>query len=238
MSYHMKRLASPRSWKIPKKSSTWVPKPIPGPHAIEGGVPLGIVLRDYLGLVDTMTEAKRVIGNREILVDGAPRTSHKHPVGLMDVVTVPKLAKSYRVVLDHHGRIVLSELNAAEAAWKLCRIQDKTVISGGRIQLNLHDGRNVIVKEAKYKTGDVLKLSVPEQEIKGHYAFGKGMTAFITGGSHVGEFAKVESEEVIRSPRPNLVNLKSGEQAYFTIKQYVFLVGKDRPDIAIPEVNA
>ena len=238
MSLHLKRLASPRSWKIPKKSSTWVPKPIPGPHAIEQGVPLGVVLRDYLALVDTMTEAKRVVGNREIMVDGVVRTSHKHPVGLMDVVTVPKLNKSHRVVLDHHGRVVLSEVNAADAAWKLCRIQDKTVVSGGRIQLNLHDGRNVIVKETKYKTGDVLKLAIPTQEIKGHYAFGKGMTAYITGGAHVGEFAKVEDEEVIRSPRPNLVNLKSGEQAYFTIKPYVFLVGKDRPDISVPEVNA
>jgi small subunit ribosomal protein S4e len=234
----MKRLASPRSWKITKKSSTWVPKPRPGKHSIEQGVPLGVVLRDYLKLVDTMTEAKRVLGNREVKVDGRVATDHKTPVGLMDIVQVPKLEKSYRVVLDHHGRVVLTEIGAAEAAWKFCRVENKTVVSGGRIQLNLHDGRNVIVKEKTYKTGDVVKLSVPEQEIKGHYAFGKGMTAFITGGAHVGEFAKVEGEEVIRSPRPNLVSLKTGETPYSTIKQFVFLVGKDKPEIALPEVSA
>lgn len=238
MSLHMKRLASPRSWKIHKKTSTWVPKPSPGPHGIERSVPLGILMRDYLGIVDTMTEAKRVLGNRELLVDGAVRTSHKHPVGLMDVVTVPKLNKSYRVVLDHHGRVSLTEVGAADAGWKFCRIENKTTVSGGRVQLNLHDGRNLIVKESKYKTGDVLKIALPTQEVKAHYAFGKGMTAFITGGAHVGEFAKVESEDVIRSPRPNLVNLKSGETAYFTIKPYVFLVGKEKPEITAPEVNA
>lgn len=238
MSHHLKRLASPRSWKIPKKSSTWVPKPNPGPHPQERSVPLGVVLRDYLHIVDTMTEGKRVIGNREIKVDGQIRTSHKHPVGLMDIVTVPKLEKSWRVVLDQHGRIALTEVGAAEAGWKLCRIENKTVISGGRLQLNLHDGRNVIVKETKYKTGDVLKLALPDQEIKGHYAFGKGMTAFVTGGSHVGEFAKVEETETIRSPRPNLVTLKAGDTNYSTIRPYVFLVGKDKPEIAVPGGNA
>src|SRR5438552_1970274 len=238
MSLHMKRLASPRAWKITKKGSTWVPKPTAGKHAILASVPLGVVLRDYLRIVDTMTEAKRVLGNREVMVDGRVESSHKAPVGIMDVVTVKKLDKSYRIVYDHHGRVVLSEVKAADAGWKFCRIEDKTTVSGGRTQLNLHDGRNVIVKESNYKAGDVLKLALPDQEIKGHYAFGKGVTAFITGGAHVGEFAKVEGVEVVRSPRPNLVHLKSGEAPFSTVKDYVFIVGKDRPEIAIPEVNA
>lgn len=238
MSLHMKRLASPRAWKIPKKSSTWVPKPNPGAHAAENSIPLGLVLRDYLSLVDTMGEAKRIIGNREIVVDGRPATSHKTPVGLMDVVTVTKLQKNYRVVLDHHGRVVLTEIAAAQAAWKLCRIENKTTISGGRIQLNLHDGRNVIVKEQSYKTGDVLKLALPAQEIKGHYAFGNGMTAFLTGGAHVGQLAKIGDTEAKRSSAPNLVKLTAGADAYTTIKPYVFVVGKDKSEITLPEVNA
>lgn len=238
MSLHLKRLASPRAWKIPKKSSTWVPKPIAGKHSAEHSIPLGVALRDYLGVVDTMTEAKRVIGNREILVDGRVATSHKVPVGLMDVVSVPKLQKHYRSVIDKHGRVALAEIGAQQATWKLCRVQDKTVVSGGRLQLNLHDGRNVIVKEKNFKTGDVVKLAIPTQEIKGHYAFGQGMTALITGGAHVGEFAKVGTEETIRSPRPNLVNLTSGSDTYSTVKPYVFLVGKDKPEISLPEVSA
>jgi small subunit ribosomal protein S4e len=234
----MKRLASPRSWKIPKKSSTWVPKPTAGKHGIEHSIPLGVVLRDYLKLVDTMTEAKRVLGNREVKVDGRIATGHKTPVGLMDVVSIPKTEKSYRVVLDHHGRVSLTEIGASEAGWKFCRIEGKTTVSGGRIQLNLHDGRNVIVKESTYKTGDVLKIALPDQEVKSHYPFGKGMTAFITGGAHVGEFAKVQDTETIRSPRPNLVTLLSGDQPFSTVRPYVFLVGKDKPEIALPEVNA
>jgi small subunit ribosomal protein S4e len=238
MSKHMKRLASPRAWKIVKKGHVWVPKPSAGKHSQENGVPLGLVMRDYLAIVDTMTEAKRVIGNREILVDARVATSHKTPVGLMDVVSIPKMEKHFRVVIDRHGRVVLSEIAAAQAVWKLCRVQNKTSIKGGKLQLNLHDGRNVIVKESNYKTGDVVKLGLPDQKIIGHFAFGEGMTALVTGGSHVGEFAKVSKEEEIRSPSANLVAVKSGSQEYSTIKPYVFLVGKDKSEIALPEVNA
>lgn len=238
MSKHLKRLAAPRAWKIHKKASTWVPKPNAGAHAADKSVPVGILLRDYLSVVDSMGEAKRVVGNREILVDGRVATSHKTPVGLMDIVSIPKMEKNYRVVLDHHGRVALAEIPAAQAGWKFCRVENKTTVSGGRVQLNLHDGRNVLVKETTFKTGDVVKMALPEQKIVAHYAFGKGMTAFITGGAHVGEFAKVEDVEVIRSPRPNLVNLKSGEQPFSTVKSYVFVVGKDKPEISLPEVNA
>jgi small subunit ribosomal protein S4e len=156
----------------------------------------------------------------------------------MDIVSIPKMDKNYRVVIDRHGRVVLAEIASSQAAWKLCRVQNKSSIKGGKTQLNLHDGRNVIVKESTYKTGDVLKINLPDQKIVGHFAFGPGMTALVTGGSHVGEFAKVASEEEIRSPAANLVAVKSGSEEYSTIKPYVFLVGKDKPEIALPEVNA
>lgn len=238
MSNHMKRLAMPRAWKIHKKASTWVPKPAPGKHAADKSIPLGLVLRDYLGLVDSMTEAKRVIGNRDILVDGRTAGSHKTVVGLMDVVSIPKMDKHYRIVLDHHGRIAVAEIPAGQATWKLCRVENKTTITGGKLQLNLHDGRNVLVKESKYKTGDVVKVQIPEQEIVGHYVFGQGVTALITGGSHVGELATIEGSDVIRSPRPNLVNLKAGANGFSTIREYVFVVGNEKAEIKLPEVNA
>lgn len=238
MSKHMKRLASPRAWKIVKKGDTWVPKPSAGKHAQDKSIPLGLVLRDYLSLVDTMGEAKRVIGNRDVHVDGRVATSHKAPVGLMDIVSIPKMEKTYRVVIDAHGRVVLSEIAAKDAAWKLCRVQNKTVVRGGKMQLNLHDGRNVLVKESTYKTGDVVKLSLPDQKIVGHFPFGSGMTALLTGGSHIGQFAKVGDEAELRGSAPNLVAMKVGSEDFSTIKPYVFLVGKDKPEINLPEVNA
>jgi small subunit ribosomal protein S4e len=231
----MKRLAVPRQWSIGKKAFHWAPKTRPGPHAEEASVPVVLVVRDYLRLVDNAREARRVLQARDILVDGKPCTDPKRGVGLMDVISVPKLDTNYRVLLDGRGRLALAEMAKANAAWKLCRIEDKTTVAGGLVQLNLHDGRNIVVKEAPYKTGDVLKVKLPEQKVMEHLPMVEGAFAFITGGTHVGDNARITKIEVTRDPRANLVHLKDGDLEFLTIKPYVFVVGKDKAEIRLPE---
>jgi small subunit ribosomal protein S4e len=194
-----------------------------------------LVLRDYLQLCDTSREARAILNQRGVLVDQKPVTDPKRGIGLMDVLTLKALDKSWRVLLDTRGRLALAEMSKANAAWKLCRIEDKTTVAGGATQLNLHDGRNLVLKEAPYKTGDVLKVKLPEQKVMEHFPMGEGAHAFITGGTHVGENAVIGSIEVTRDPRANLVHLKDGEVEFSTIKPYVFVVGKDKPEIRLPE---
>ncbi|HHO57214.1 MAG TPA: 30S ribosomal protein S4e, partial [Thermoplasmatales archaeon] len=110
---------------------------------------------------------------------------------------------------------------------------DKTMVKGGKIQLNLHDGRNILVEEDTYKTGDVLKISLPEQEILDVIPLEAGNLAMITGGSHRGEIAEIEGVEITRNPMPNVVKLKG----FSTIKPYVFPVGKDKPLVQLPGVE-
>ena len=71
-------------------------RPRPGPHKLNECIPLQILVRDVLKLVDTGSDAKRMIKMGEILVDGKPRKDHKYPAGLMDVVSIPKIKKNYR----------------------------------------------------------------------------------------------------------------------------------------------
>lgn len=236
MSLHLKRLASPKAWHIPKKAATWAPKPLPGPHGADESIPLGLVLRDYLKHATRASEAKRIIHAGQILLDGREAFSTKQVVGFMDVVSIPKNEEHYRVLFDYHGRVILHAVSAQNATWKLCRIEDKRTVDGGKFQLNLHDGRNVLLKDAaQYKTGDSIKLHVPDQKIMGHYAFAKGSQAVITGGAHISESAMIESVEVTRSPKPNLVALKSpGGEGFTTIKPYVFVIGKEKAEITMP----
>jgi small subunit ribosomal protein S4e len=231
----MKRLAVPRQWSIVKKAYHWAPKTSPGPHAEEASVPLTLVVRDYLRLCDTAREARIILSSRQVLVDQKPCTDPKRGVGLMDVISIPKLDANYRVLLDTRGRLALTEMNKANAGWKLCRVEDKTTVAGGATQLNLHDGRNLVVKEAPYKTGDVLKVKLPEQKVMEHLPLAEGAHAFITGGTHVGGNARITKIEVTRDPRANLVHLKDGELEFNTIKPYVFVVGKDKAEIRLPE---
>ncbi|MBC7081568.1 MAG: 30S ribosomal protein S4e [Thermoplasmatales archaeon] len=230
---HLKRLNAPRSWQIERKVTKWAVRPSPGPHGIEESIPLLNVIRDYLSVADTAREAKKLISARKILVDGKARIDYRFPCGLMDVVTILPLDAHYRVLIDSRGILRLVKIDEEMAKWKLCRIENKTTLRGGKTQLNLHDGRNIIVSEDKYKTGDVLKISIPKQEIIEHIPLQEGYISLITGGSHIGKIERIKKLIVTRTPLPNIVELES----FSTIKDYVFPVGKDEPLITLPQVS-
>jgi small subunit ribosomal protein S4e len=229
----MKRLASPRKWPVTRKTSVWVVRPAPGPHSIENGIPLSIGIRDFLSLAKSAAEARRIIGNGEIMVDGRVTRQYKRPLGLMDVVAIPKLKQYFRVMLDTRGKLRFIKINKDEAKWKLVRIENKTVIKNGKTQLNFHDGRNIVLNKDKYKTGDVLKITVPDQKIVGQYLLEKGNIALLTGGNHIGEFASIEKYEKIKNPKQNLVYFEE----FSTIKDYVFIVGQDKPELTVPDIG-
>lgn len=237
MSKHLKRLATPRSWTVPRKTNVYTTKPAPGPHAIARAVPLATVLRDYLGLATTGREARTAIGAGKVLVDGRVVKDGKLPVGFMDVVAVPSMKKTWRTVIDDKSRIRFVEVGDKEAAWKLCQITGKTTVRGGKTQLNLHDGRNILVKKDDYKTGDVLKLELPTQSIIGHHKLEAGAEVLVTGGRHAGEIAPIGTIEVTRSHKQNLVHLTKGEGSFTTIKGYAFPLGADKKVIEAAEVK-
>ena len=232
---HLKRYPAPAKWKLPRKVKKFVTKPSPGPHSIENSLPLLLIVRDVLKYADNGREAKKIIKMGKILVDGVVRRDHKFPVGLMDILSIPDTQEDFLVLFDRKGRITLKETDRNDI--KLCRIRNKTVIKGGHIQLNLHDGRNQIIyvsdptkaEEDVYKTGDTVMLTIPEQKLVGHIPFEEGKLAYITGGNHIGEIARIVSIEK-RKLHPDIVTLetKDGEEIK-TIKDYVFVVGEEEP---------
>ena len=144
----------------------------------------------------------------------------------MDTVHVPALKRAWRAVIDDKARLRFVEVGEKDATWKLGQITGKTTVKGGRTQLNLHDGRNLLVKKDDYTTGDVLKLELPTQKIIGHFRFEEGAEVLVTGGRHAGETAPIGTIEVTRSHKPNLVHLKAGDATFTTIKQYAFPIGE------------
>ncbi len=235
MSKHLKRLDAPRSWGVSRKVSSWVTKPRPGAHPIEASVPMMIVVRDMLELCDNSREAKYLLGTREIMVDGRVITDHKFPIGFMDIVTVKKTGESYRMLLDAHSNFKLTPVAPEEAKSKLGRIEDKKTVSGGKVQLNLHDGRNILLDNNQYSTGDVLKIELPTQKILKSLQLAEGKLALLIGGSHPGELVTVKSFEMKRGSAQNLVLFKEG---FATVREHVFVVGDKSPEIKLLEASA
>ena len=75
---HHKRMEMPRTWQMTRKTDIWVQKPNPSGHSIEMCMPLGVVLRDVLGLAHNMREAKRILHSRKVSVDGKIELSLIH----------------------------------------------------------------------------------------------------------------------------------------------------------------
>ncbi len=226
-----KRLTAPRAWGIPRKGVKWVASPSPGPHPLDRCMPLLIVLRDMLQYCDNAREAKAIIRSKKVLVDNRAVKDPGFPVGFMDTLSLPILKEHYRLLLDARGRFRLVPIKQEEALWKLVRIEDKTVVKGGRIQLNLSDGRNLFADDG-HSTRDTLKISLPEQEVMDAYPFKKGSVALLIGGKHVGQLGHVDEMVIERGTRPNVVNFEEG---FSTILDYAFVVGKQKPVIALPE---
>ena len=236
MSKHLKRLNAPTVLRLHRKIKKWTVKSSPGPHPIKKSISLGLLVRDYLGLCDTLKEAKHIIVNGDILVDGYIRKNYKFPCGFMDIISLPKLKKYFRLVYDKSGKLILLPITSTETEWKLCRIEGKTILKGKKIQLNLHDGKNKIIKKDEYKKGDVLKIQFKDNKIIDFYQFSKGNISIIIGGSHVGEMANIQDLSTINSSKSNIAKMK-GKNEFSTHQEYVFPIGRNKPVISIPEVK-
>jgi len=224
---HLKRLAAPRSWPIERKSGTFIAKPNPGPHSLESGIPLGVLIKDILGYARTTRETKKILQNRNILVDGIRRKEHRFIVGLMDTLEISELKKYYRLIFDKKGKLSLIEIKKEDAYIKPCRIRGKNKVRG-KTQLSLFDGRNIVTDKDDYKVNDTLMISLPDQEIKKHIKLDKNVLVFLTGGKHIGELGLVEDiiSDKIR------YKAKTGE-VFETLKKYAFAIGKEKPEIKL-----
>lgn len=232
MSDHMKRLAAPRTWPLKRKASIYATKPSPGAHSIESSLPSVTVLRDLVNVCDTAREAKRIVGNRELLVDGKPIKNPKASIGFMDTISIPKMNLNYRMLLSDKGKLAIVPIGEDEAKWKLCKIEGKTKITGGKIQLNLSGGRNVIMDANKYKTGDTLKIAVDSQEILGEYLLGEGAVVMVVDGVHAGKIETIDNYTIVKGPSQNTVKFKSEAE---TVIRNIFVIGSSKSEITLPE---
>jgi small subunit ribosomal protein S4e len=234
MSDHMKRLAAPRSWPLKRKESVFITKQSAGAHPVEDSMAAVTVLRDMIEACDTAREAKRIIGNREMFVNGKAVKNPKAPVGFMDAVSIPKMDLYYRMFITDKGKLTLVPISKDEAEWGLYKIQDKTVVKDGKFQLNLSGGRNILLDKNDYKCGDSLKVSYADNKILECYQFAAGNTVLIKEGAQSGKVKTVKSVEVIRGSAPNVVVFSDDTQ---TIVDNCFIIGADKAAITLPEAS-
>jgi small subunit ribosomal protein S4e len=225
---HLKRLAVPKSWDIKRKENKFIVRPSSGGSKLEHSMPLLVVFRDIFEKAKTLKEMKFILNNKEILLNGTRVKKHDASVGLMDVVSIPETKESYRMLINKKGKITFVPADPSEANITFLKIANKSKVKGGKIQFNFSNGKNMVSEKNSYSTGDVLVVENPGNKIKEHLKLEKGNFAYLTGGKHIGTTGKVE--EI----KGNNLVLKSTENDLFeTSKKYAFIIGKDKPIIAL-----
>jgi len=220
---HLKRIAAGYG-KQPK----FITVPNPGAHPRNESIPLLSLVRDRLGYADTARESNRIIREGHIVVNGTVRKDPKYGVGLMDVIEIPVIQKFFRV-LPSKRNLYLKEIDGKESNLRLCRIANKSILPEGKVQLNLHDGTNLLVESGKYKTRDTVMIDTKKGKITQVIEFKEGNTAMVVRGRHSGEVGKIVEILPGTTTRDSLT--KVGELQ--TLTKYLFVIGEDKPTISV-----
>jgi small subunit ribosomal protein S4e len=240
-SRHLKRLAAPTGWRIPRHEHSWTVRTRPGPHPSNESIALLNLVREMLSPNYVAREAKRVLYEGKVLVDGVARRDYKFPVGLMDVVTIPVIGRAFRVVPFPKLGLSLQQIGKSEAEFKLCSVVNKTLVKGGDLQVNLHDGRNIVIRKgkaeedlSKIETHDTLKIEVPTQKVLDIVRYQVGTIVLVSGGKNVGLSGRVQE---INKPKgtsmTTSVTLKMDDGTTMEVPlNYTFAIGKEAPLIS------
>jgi small subunit ribosomal protein S4e len=227
MKRHMKRLTAPRSWRVGRKAGKFILRPHPGAHSLKTGMPLAVLLRDYLGYATTLREARQILSTQEVLVDDIRRKNPRFMVGLLDVIRLKAAKESYRIVIGKSGHLEAMKIPDKEALHKPRRITSKTKQPKGATQLGFFDGYTAAVKDDTYKVGDTLLIEFPGRVMQ-HFKMQSGSLAYITGGRHQGVVG------IIDKVGPKGMIIKAKKSSFRAQKRHVFVIGDKQPCITLP----
>ena len=224
MKNHLKRIATPKTWSIARKQNKFIVRPHSGGHSLKFSMALGVVLRDKLNLVRTLREGQKMLHAQEVFVDGKRKKDRRDMVGLFDVITIPALKKHFQIVLSKKGKLEVVELSEKDANTKKAKIVGKCIVSGGKLQLRLHDGKNVLYSGAA-KVGDSVVFDFKDRKITAVLKKETGAEVFLTRGKHAG------SKGTLAAIEGELARYVSEDgQEVETATKYLFVLGKGKAD--------
>jgi small subunit ribosomal protein S4e len=235
---HLKRLPAPRYWPIKRKEAKFTTRPIPGPHPKDHSLTLTIVLREMLGYAKNMREVKAILNTGQVRVDGRVRKDPRYPIGMMDVLEIQGSEEKFRLVPKKRGGLRLVPIDDKEASFKLCRIERKLMVPGGRLQMTLHDGRTLLLptggKPSDFNTLDTIQVSVPDQKHMKIIPMEKGSYAVVSQGKNVGIEGKILEIEKRFGTHASTVTIEDAEGNRFqTAREYVFVLGKKTSEVSM-----
>lgn len=186
---HLKRQEIPKSWPVYRKGTKYVIRP---DSNLESGIPLLIILRDMLKIVQNRKEARRVIFLKQILMNNKVPKDEKNPVLLFDTISLIPAKKNYRLDLSEKGKFELKEINESEINRKVVKVVDKKILKGKKVQLNFQDGRNIL-SDIKCGVNDSVLINFMEKKMEKCLPLKENSKAIVFAGKHSGKRGDIKS---------------------------------------------
>lgn len=193
---HLKRQKVPKNWPINRKGTTYVVRPNSN---IGAGIPILIVLRDMLKVVQNRKEIKKAIHLKHILLNNKIVTDEKNSVLLFDIIELVPSKKYYRIEFSEKGKFKIIEIDEKAGNSKIAKVINKKILKGKKTQLNLIDGRNFI-SDLKCKVNDSVLINLKERRIEKCLLLKEGAKVIVFAGKHAGErgiLNKIELEKKV-----------------------------------------
>ncbi len=235
-----KRISAPTEWQLAKKEKKYVVSTASGPHD-GSALPIGVWMRDHMHLAENTKEARKILHDRQVLVNGHIVTDEHLGIDVFDVISFPKINKHYLILVDAKGRQTEFEISEETAKVRLVKVAGKTTIKGGKTQINLDCGANFI-GEDNCKGKDTLIVGVSGDDrfvIQQHFPYAVGNMAIIIGGQHTMKTGKITKIYVQPSSLPNRVILEGADgQEIETIEDYLYMIGTTESILEAWGINA
>ena len=179
---HQTRAQVTKKIPIVRKGTKYIAKALTDS---QNSVPVVIALRDMLHLAKTSREVKMMIKQKLLKINGKEVKDVRDSIRLFNIFEADK---PYILTLTETGSFAFEETKSSERA---CKVIGKTILKGSILQLNLHDGSNLLTKD-KINVHDTVYLG-KDNKIKKHVQIEKGKECFVISGKYSGKKGKVES---------------------------------------------
>ena len=180
---HLKRQAVTMKLPIPRKGTTYIAR---ASSNIDNSVSVLSAVRDMLKLARTLREVKYLIHSKLLKLNGRHVRDYRESIKLFNILEADK---PYMLTILQTGRFSLQEVKDREK--RPCKVINKKILNGDKIQINLHDGTNISSKDKIY-IGDTVYLN-KEGKVVDHIKFEKGKNVFVISGKYQGLKGKIDS---------------------------------------------
>ena len=180
---HLTRAESTKKLPIQRKGTKYIARARTHKTA---SVPIVIAMRDMLKLARTAREVKSMIKQKLLKINGHEVKDYRESLCLFNLLHADK---TYILTITKNGRFKLEETSQKEI--RSCKVLGKTLLKKGKIQINCHDGTNIITEDNTLNVHDTINLKLTG-EIQATIRFEEGKHCIILKGKYQGTHGTIK----------------------------------------------